>query len=291
MSVPLQGRTLRTLPRNRWGTGSWVLLLLLLPAGVLLRSAGAAGTASRLIVYDVRGADAAETTLFFDRQGQEVKLWMRDDLGVRTGEVPVAEFEPAFEALKSIRTFALKPEYRGLALRARAARGSVTLAWQGSDGVKQVQTIRYYAPEHTLDDFRTAFNTVWGLSRFAILSLSSLESPRQVLREDAVFFMSGSGWMTTAEVRSALDLLKDRGQGERAARAIWGALDQSYPPQSPLAAPEFRQFCVRQAFLQLGAPAAAFLERQLPACPPARRPWAEKLLEELRQREPSGSGP
>jgi hypothetical protein len=269
--------------RGRPAAGVWLALAVFAALSAPADAGAAVPPRARLVVFDVRGADADETTLVFDQQGDEVRLWMRDALGVRTGEVPLEVFRAGFDALLALDTFALKPEYRGHALRAHAARGSLTLAWLGADGVKNVKTIRYYAPEHTLDDFRSAFNSVWGLSRFAILSLASLESPRRVLREDAVFFLSGTGWMTVAEVRSVLDFQVRRGLGERVARDIWGALDQAYSPQSELASPEFRRRCVRQGLLYLGPDAAAFLERQLPTCPPERRAWAEALLADLRR--------
>jgi hypothetical protein len=264
------------------GAGRWLGLALavLLPAAAWGAPAPAR---SRLIVYDVRGMDADETVLVFDQRGETVTLWMRDELGVRTGEVPGDEYLAAFDSMRRIQAFALKPEYRGRPLRAHAARGSLTLAWQDANRNKSIRTIRYFAPEHTLDDFRAAFNTVWGLSRYAILSPASLESPRLVLREDAFYFLSGAGWLTTSEVRSALDFLRRRGLGERVARDIWAALDQAYPAGSELASPEFRRHCVRQGLLTLGPPAAAFLEHQLPSLSPERRAWAERILAELRR--------
>jgi hypothetical protein len=262
--------------------GLWPALF----AGALAWPAlGAGQEMSRLIVYDVRGADAEETVLILDQQGPTVKIWLKNYLGQRVGEVPAGEYLAGFEALRTIPQFALKPEYQGRGQRARAARGSVTLAWKNQDG-KQIKTIRYYAPEHHLDDFRKAFNTVWGLSRYAILSLNSLESPKLEYREDAVYFLSGAGWLTSPELDSALNWLRARGLGERAARAVWGSLSQTYPPGSDFAQPEYRSYCVRKALVRLGAPAAEFLQGRLGSLAGSQRALAEQIIREVGEQKP-----
>jgi hypothetical protein len=262
--------------------GFWLLFFTLALARPL---SAAGGEVSRLIVYDVRGADAAETVLILDQQGSTVKIWLKDYLGQRTGEVPAAEYSTGFETLRTIPQFALKPEYQGHGLRAHAARGTITLAWKNPAG-KQIKTIRYYAPEHNLDDFRKAFDTVWGLSRYAILSLSSLESPKLEYREDAVYFLSGSGWLTSPELDSALDWLRARGLGARAARAVWAALDQHYPPDSDFAGADYRSYCVRKAMVRVGAPAAEYLQNQVDTFPAEKRSLAEQILREIQAPKP-----
>lgn len=241
---------------------------------------------SRLIVYDQRGVDAEETVLIFDQRGSTVTVWMRNDLGRRTGEVPLEEYRACFDAMRRIPQFALKSEYHGRLLRAHAARGTLTLAWKNAQG-REIKTIRYYAPEHTLDDFRRAFNSIWGLSRYAILSLNSLESPKLEYREDAVYFLSGAGWLTSAELDSALDFHRRRGRGERVAKAVWSALDQAYPAGSEFSDYDYRAYCVRKSLIRLGATAAAFLQPKLPSLPPARRALAEQIIGEIRRSEAS----
>lgn len=252
-------------------------------AAFLTATAGAAPPSSdfsRLIVYDVRGAAGDETSLVLDARNGQVRIWLKNDLGARSGEVPWDEYRACFEALRAIPQFALKPEYQGKGQRARAARGTVTLAWQDASG-KQIKTIRYYAPEHTLDDFRRAFNSVWGLSRYAILSIGSLESPKLEYREDAVYFLSGAGWYTAAELESAADWLRRRNLGERAARSVWETLHQRFPPASEFADPAYRAYCVRKSLVRLGEPAAALLNRLRPGLAGAERGLADQILREI----------
>lgn len=231
---------------------------LLLVGLALLPQAAEAYTFSRLLVYDVRGSDREETALILEQRGDQVTVWFKNYLGRRTGAVPLAEYQSCFENFRAIRQFALKPEYRGKSLRASAAHGLITLAWQDEQG-KQIQTIRYYAPEHTLDDFRSAFNRIWALSRYAILSLESLESPRTEYVEEGVYFLSGSGWMTLSELQDVVAFYAERGLGERAARAVWKALDLQYASSSAFSQRRFLEYCVEQSMLRLGPGARAYL--------------------------------
>jgi hypothetical protein len=213
---------------------------------------------SRLIIYDTRGSDAEETVIIFDQHSRQVSVWMKNYLGERRGEVPAGEYLGNFNALLAIPAFALKAEYRGKPLRAHAAHGTVTLAWKDASG-KQIRTIRYYAPEHNLEDFRTAFNSLWALSRYAILSLNSLESPNSAVREDALVFMAGAGWLTVAEVDDVLEHYRSSGQGARVARALWASLDTRFSAGSDFANPAYLDYCVQKGMTRLGAPAAEFL--------------------------------
>jgi len=236
---------------------------------------------ARLIVYDVRGSDAEETTLILDQSEHGVRVWLKNYLGQRSGEVPPSEFQACFQEMLRIPKFALKPEYQGRPLRSHAARGTVTLAWKNHSD-KQIKTIRYYAPEHTLDDFRQAFNHIWALSRYAILSHSSLESPKLEYREDAVYFLSGSGWLTSEELDSVMAFHRERNLGENIAHALWSTLDQQYPAGSEFAKSDYRSYCVRKSMVRLGQPAVRFLQPRLSAFAAERRKLAEYIIREIR---------
>lgn len=258
---------------------SWCWRLLLIGFAAW-PAAAEAYSFSRLLVYDVRGRDREETALILEQRGNEVTVWFKNYLGRRTGAVPLAEYQSCFETFRAIRQFALKPEYRGKPLRATAAHGLITLAWQDEKG-KQIQTIRYYAPEHTLDDFRSAFNRIWALSRYAILALESLESPRAEYVEEAVYFLSGSGWMTIAELKDVVDYYVQRNQGERAARGVWKALDLKYAPSSAFGQRRFLEYCVEQSMLRLGPSARVFLTAHQGRWQNRKGKLAAKILDTL----------
>lgn len=251
----------------------------------LLPQAAEAYSFSRLLVYDVRGRESEETALILEQRGDQVTVWFKNYLGRRTGAVPLAEYQACFETFRAIRQFALKPEYRGKPLRASAAHGLITLAWEDEQG-KQIQTIRYYAPEHTLDDFRSAFNRIWALSRYAILSLESLESPRAEYVEEAVYFLSGSGWMTLAELQDVVGFYAARGLGERASRAVWKALDLQYAPSSAFSQRRFLEYCVEQCMVRLGPAARAYLAARRGYWKNRKGQLAEKILDALPPNKP-----
>jgi hypothetical protein len=268
------------MPLRSW---CWRLLLVSLAAWP---AAAEAYSFSRLLVYDLRGREAEETALILEQRGDEVTVWFKNYLGRRTGAVPLAEYQTCFETFRAIRQFALKPEYRGKPLRAAAAHGLITLAWQDEKG-KQIQTIQYYAPEHTLDDFRSAFNRIWALSRYAILSLESLESPRPEYVEEGVYFLSGSGWMTIAELREVVAFYDQRGLGERAARAVWNALDLKYAPSSSFSQRRFLEYCVEQSMLRLGPSAGAYLTARRGHWQNRKGQLAVKILDTLNAAPPT----
>jgi hypothetical protein len=216
-------------------------------------------TFSRLVIYDVRGIRQDETALILEQRGKTVTVWLKNYLGKRTGTIPLKEYRKCFQAMKRIRGFALKKKYRGRLLRAHAAKGMIALAWKDKDG-KQVRTIKYYAPEHTLDDFRAAFNQIWGLSRYAILSLDSFEHQQAEFLEDAVYFLSGSGWITYAELKSVIAYHRNSRQGQRVAKAIWGALDREYPRTSIFHRRSYLEYCVKKGMTLLGEDAVVFME-------------------------------
>ncbi len=254
--------------------GLLLSVLLCLPA---LSAPDEGPQVSRLIVYDTRGAAGNETILILDQKQQTVKIWYQNYLGKRTGRVPCAEYLDCFESMRRIQNFALKPEYRGRPLRATAAHGSVTLAWQDEAG-KQIQTIRYYAPEHTLEDFRSAFNRIWGLSRYAILSLSSFESPKLEYREDALFYLARGEIFTLAELESVVAYYRETGITERVARSVWNIQDQNFPPQSEFANRDFLDYCLRQAMSRLGPPALDYLQKKYPQLHGRKRILADQIL-------------
>ncbi len=235
---------------------------------------------SRLIVYDVRGKSRNETAIIIEQRGSKVKIWFSNYLGRRTGRIPLEEYWSCFEGMRKIREFALKKKYRGRLLRTHAARGTITLAWK-DNGEKKIHTIRYYAPEHTLDDFRSAFNRIWAMSRYAILSRNSLESPKVEYLEDAVYFLSGTGWMTIKEIKDVMRFHSQRGLGKRIARAVWKALDQNYPSSSDFARRSYLKYCVKKGMLQVGAPAAEFLHSRINRLHGSRRQLALGILQEL----------
>ncbi|MCK5219561.1 hypothetical protein KAR10_08565 [bacterium] len=237
-------------------------------------------TFSRLIVYDIRGKSGNETAIIIEQRGPKVKIWFRNYLGRRTGRIPPEEYWSCFEDMRKIREFALKNKYRGRLLRTHAAQGTITLAWK-ENGEKKIHTIRYYAPEHTLDDFRSAFNRIWALSRYAILSRNSFESPKVEYLEDAVYFLSGTGWMTLKEIRDVVRFHGQRGLGKRIARAVWKALDQTYPLSSEFTQKNYLEYCVKKGMLQVGAPAAEFLRSRINRLYGSRRQLALGILQEL----------
>jgi hypothetical protein len=255
--------------------------LLCLLLGALHPAWGApASDFSRLIIYDTRGSDAEETVLIFDQRAGRVSVWMKNYLGERRGEVPAPEYLDDFQALLAIPSFALKPEYRGKPLRAHAAHGTLTLAWKDASG-KQIRTIRYYAPEHNLDDFRAAFNSLWALSRYAILSLDALESQNSAVREDALAFLAGSGWLTVSEINDVMNHHRAAGQGARVARALWASLDTRFAKGSDLASATYLDYCVLKGMTRLGAPAVTFLSSQTWDSP-RKQHLAAKILKEIK---------
>ncbi len=262
--------------KNR--AGGWVLLLV---AGLIaFPRVAAAYSFSRLIVYDVRGMRAQETALVLEQRGDRVTIWMKNYLGRRVGRVPTEEYRSCFEGLQRIQKFALKKKYRGRLLRTHAARGMITLAWQDEDG-KQVRTIKYYAPEHTLDDFRAAFNRIWALSRYAILSLNSFQNQRVEFLEEAVYFLAGAGWMTLKEVRSVVDFHREQGNDLKLARAVWRALDQRYPASSAFSQRSYLEYCVRKSLEHLGPAGVRFLQAKKPKLRGRKLKLAEETLEKL----------
>ena len=240
---------------------------------------------SRLIVYDIRGKNSNETAIIIEQRGSKVKLWYSNYLGRRTGRIPLKEYWSCFEDMRKIREFALKKKYRGRLLRTHAARGTITLAWK-DNGEKKIHTIRYYAPEHTLDDFRSAFNRIWALSRYAILSRNSFASPKVEYLEDAVYFLSGAGWMTLKEIKDVMRFHCQRGLGKRIAGAVWKALDQNYPLSSEFAQRSYLEYCVKKGMLQVGAPAAEFLHSRINRLRGSRRQLALGVLQELKNKPP-----
>jgi hypothetical protein len=186
---------------------------------------------------------------------------MKNYLGERRGDMPADEYLHDFNALLAIPAFALQPEYRGKPLRTHAAHGTLTLAWKDGSG-KQIRTIRYYAPEHNLEDFRSVFNSLWALSRYAILSLSSLESSNSAVREDALAFVTGAGWLTLSEVNDVLEYHRSCGQGRRLAKSLWSSLDMHFAPGGDFANPNYLDYCVQKSMVRLGAPAVEFLSAQ-----------------------------
>jgi hypothetical protein len=237
----------------------------LLAAGVILLAWPAFPQAdeppqfSRIFIYDVRGAGQDETGILVEQTGATVKVWLNDYSGKRTGSMPLDEYLGDFNTLRGIRQFALKKEYQGRLQRGHAARGTITLAWKDSQG-KQIKTIRYYAPEHTLDEFRNAFNHVWAMSRYAILSLNAFESSKTEYLEDALSFLAGSGWTTGQEVQEVVDFLHSQGKGPRLAAAVWAALDRKYSSTSEFRDPNYLADCVIKGMVCLGEDGLAFLD-------------------------------
>lgn len=215
---------------------------------------------SRLIIYDVRGINRDESSMIIEKKNDRVTIWYRNYLGQRQGSIPVEVFDQCFSNLLQVKKYALRENHRGKSLRRNAAKGSITLAWQTADGDKQIKTIAYYAPENTLDEFRVAFNQCWSLSRFAILSLRSLESDHLAFREDAIRFMSGSGWMTREEIKSVLLHQQALNQSDRVARAVWETLNQPFSEQSEFNQQRYLHFCIKKSMLAIGTPAATYLK-------------------------------
>lgn len=254
------------------------LLWLVLTAGGLSAGLGAEEFEfSRLILYDQRGRDAEETILIIDQHGPRVNVWLQNYLGQRSGEMPYAEYCLNFQAIRNAPSFALKPEYQRKLLRPHAARGTLTLAWKGPAG-KEVKTIRYYAPEKTSDDFRTPFNRIWGLARYAIISPASLESPKTEYREDALYFLSGNGWLTLGEIDGVVAFHLQRGNGPRLTRAVWSALDMRCAAGSEFANADYRNYCVRKCLERLGPATVEYLERIIGSLEGKKRTLAEQIL-------------
>jgi hypothetical protein len=235
---------------------------------------------ARLIIVDTRGSDAEETVLVVDQHGSQASIWLKNYLGERRGSLPVELFQPLFNQLRSINEYAIKSEYRGKGLRAHAAHGTITLAWQDPSG-KQIKTIRYYAPEHNLDDFRQTFNSAWALARFAILSLGSMESNNSAIREDALYFLSGSGWLTSSELEDVTLYWRHLGQGEKVAQLLWKSLDVEFPRTSDFAQPEYLAYCVEKGMVRLGTPAVDFLAGKIWNTQ-SKNLLAVKILKQLR---------
>jgi hypothetical protein len=243
----------------------------------------AAEPISRLIIYDVRGRDADETVLIIEKKTTGARVWLKNYIGEREGGLPIEVYDKAFADLKVIKRFAQLAKYRGQPLRSHAAKGSVTLAWQ-ENNEKQIQTIRYYAPENTLPDFRAAFNQAWALARYAILSLSSLESPKRVYREDAIYFLSGNGWLTEAEIQEAVRFYIQKGFGRRYAGGIWGSINLTYPQASEFSKPTFLYYCVQKGIRRLGADGRDFLLSLPTPDQPAQKKLREAILKEFQNR-------
>jgi len=235
---------------------------------------------SRLIIYDVRGMLQDETAIILEQRGYTVKIWLKNYLGRRTGEVPYEEYRVCFDSMRQIREFALKKKYRGRLLRTHAAKGLITLAWQ-DDGGKQVRSIKYYAPEHTLDDFRSSFNQIWALSRYAILSVNSFESPQTVFLEDAIYFLSGAGWMTQPELQSVIQFHIKEGNGNRIAKAVWGALNQKYPRTSEFSRRSYLEYCVKKGMILLGQTTIHFFDTQKLRLSPSEKKLMQEIVNEI----------
>ncbi|MCD4814267.1 hypothetical protein K8S19_11320 [bacterium] len=232
---------------------------------------------SRLIIYDVRGKRKDETAVILEQKGEKVRVWLKDYMGKRTGAVPYEEYRDCFETMRKIKKFALKKKYRGKLLRTNAAHGVITLAWQDKGG-KQIETIKYYAPEHTLDDFRYAFNGIWALSRYAVLSLNSFENPRVEYLEDAVYFMSGAGWMTHAEIQSVVAFHHSRGHAQRITRSLWRALSQNYPAASEFSNRTYLEHCVKRGMIFMGDDAVVFLKKRMHTLTANKKKLANEIL-------------
>ena len=258
------------------------LLFLILNLSIIIsvQILGAENKFSRIMLYDVRGANQDETALILEQQDQEVKVWLQNYIGYRKGQVPYTEYQRCFDAMCKIKKFALRKERRGRSLRARAAKGTITLTWEDNKG-KQIKTIHYYAPENTLENFREAFNNIWALSRYAILSIESLESPRLEYLEDAVYFFSGAGWMTRREIKKVMRFHKERGFAARVARALWRALDYKYPKGSVFESSEYLEYCIEKGMLLLGTSSATFLQSKDLIISRKKVPLAKKILNKL----------
>ncbi len=240
-------------------------------------------TFSRLVIYDVRGIRQDETALILEQKGEAVSVWLKNYLGKRTGTVPWEEYRKCFLAMKRIRGFALKKKYRGRLLRAHAAKGIIALAWKDNAG-KQVRTIKYFAPEHTLDDFRSAFNHIWGLSRYAILSLDSFEHQKAEFIEDAVYFLSGSGWITYTELQSVIEYHRSRKLGQRIAKTIWGTMDREYPSASIFHRRSYLEYCVKKGMIWLEKDAIVFMDNIAPRMTTREKQLQQEILDAMQKK-------
>lgn len=242
---------------------------------------------SRLLVYDQRGNPPEETSLILEQKNGEVHVWFNDSMGKRSGEVPPAEYRDCFQAMLAISSFSQKPEYRGRLLRAHAARGTVLLAWEDNQG-KQIKSIHYFAPEHTQDNFRAAFNRIWALSRYAILSLQSFESPRAEFLEDAVYFSSGAGWMTAGEVQDVMRFHHARGTDQRVVRAVWQALKRRFSDSSEFSHRPYLEYCVSKNLCQLKSASLDFLAQNYSFFSPEQQRLAGSILAKIRKNGQTG---
>ncbi len=236
---------------------------------------------SRIIIYDVRGMNRNESAMIMEQKKGRVTIWYQNYLGKRHGTIPMDDYQQCFFAMKAVNHFALRKNHRGRPLRRNAAKGSITLAWKTAANEKQIRTIQYYAPENTLDEFRIAFNHVWALSRYAILSASSLSSSHLVFLENGLYFMSGTGWLTGDEIRSAVDYQIGLGNGRKLAAAIWSTLDQPFSSQSEFKNRKFLFFCVKKSMLTIGTPAMEYLGSLGPMKQADKKELSRQILQEL----------
>lgn len=264
------------------GISILVFSLMFLPCFPSLAASQTTYKLSKIIIYDVRGMDRKETAIIVEQNGHHVKVWYKNYLGQRTGTMPLAEYEKAFAAMKQIKRFALRKKHRGRPLRRNAAKGSITLAWKDEDG-KQIRTIKYFAPENTLDDFRNAFNSIWGLARYAILSKSSISSPKLEYREDAVYFLSGAGWFTRKELLSTVQYHASQKNSSKIAREIWRALYQRYPKSSEFRNKKYLNYCIKKCMHHLGDPAIHYLNTNLNRFSKSKRKLAEEIVSTYKQ--------
>ncbi len=236
---------------------------------------------SRIIIYDVRGMNHDESAMIIEQKNNRVTIWYQNYLGKRHGTIPVDDYQRCFLGLKNVKHFALRKDHRGKPLRRNAAKGSITLAWKTAGNDKQIRTIQYYAPENTLDEFRIAFNRVWALSRYAILSSSSLTSSHLTYLEDGLYFLSGTGWMTNKELQSVVDYQVELGHGRLMAKTIWSILDQPFSSQSVFKNRKFLFYSVKRSMLTIGAPAIDYLNSLNSITAADKRGLADRILQEF----------
>lgn len=239
---------------------------------------------SRVIIYDRRGINRKESSIIIEQKQKQVRIWYQNHLGQRQGSIPFDDYMRCFMAMKTIKQFALRKKHRGRPLRRHAAKGSITMAWENADGEKEIRTIRYYAPENTLEDFRQAFNGLFALSRYAILSLHSFEHSKLAYREDAVYFMAGAAWLTQGEIKDVINHINQKGQGWRLTQAIWSVLHQPFSSQSPFNRRSFLYYCIKKCMLAVGEPAISFLSEDENLTSPEQQRLAREIINDYHRK-------
>ena len=82
--------------------------------------------------------------------------------------------------------------------------------------------------------------------------MESLESRDAAIREDALYFLTGAGWLTAQEVEDVLAFHRQNGCGTRAARALWESLDMRYAAGSDFSHPAYLEYSVRKSMALWG---------------------------------------